>query len=269
MKKMIGLMASMVLLTGSLSAKTIYVFVHGKSSKNHNGTGTTDVNNYWGSAAKAVSGTKYFVGYNGKTDPRTYGSARAQTNLTTVMNQRCKGADTCKIICHSAGCYATEYWLDKLGSSASRRGYKISGVTALAAASGGSELASALNGITFGFGGNAMDKSLIVNTARYSFNHNDTAGVTVSHVPGYKGMFGASLILPGEDDYAVAFHSACGYNKAGGMNRCQSTFKKKVGIWPFRSTKTYKQFSGHRRAPSLSSKGLKENHSQVKNDGWR
>ncbi|MEM7182340.1 MAG: hypothetical protein AAF518_15605 [Spirochaetota bacterium] len=269
MKKMIGLMASMVLLTGSLSAKTIYVFVHGKSDKNHNGTGTTDVNGYWGNSANAVSGTKYFVGYDGKTDPRTYGSSRAQTNLTTVMNQRCKGADTCKIICHSAGCYATEYWLDKLGGSASSKGYKISGVTALAAASGGSELASALNGATFGFAGNAMDKALIVNTARSSFNHNDTAGVTVSHVPGYKGLAGASLILPGEDDYAVAYHSACGYNQAAGMSKCQSSLTQYEGIWPFRTKKTYKQYSGHRRAPSLNSTGLYKNHSEITNEGWR
>ena len=76
------------------------------------------------------------------------------------------------------------------------KGFKISGVTALAAASGGSELASALNGATFGYAGNAMDKALIVSTARSSFNHNNTAGVTVAHVPGYKGLAGASAILP-------------------------------------------------------------------------
>ena len=79
-----------------------------------------------------------------------------------------------------------------MGGTASSKGFKISGVTALAAASGGSELASALNGITFGYGGNAMDNALIVGNARSSFNHNNTAGVTVAHVPGYKGMIGAS-----------------------------------------------------------------------------
>jgi hypothetical protein len=267
--KLIALMIFGMLFSSAVSAGTIYVFVHGKSSKNHNGTGTTDVNSYWGSSANAVSGTKYFVGYDGTTDPRTFGTARAQTNLTAVMNARCKGADTCKLICHSAGCYATEYWLDKLGGSASSKGYKISGVTALAAASGGSELASALNGISFGFGGNAMDKALIVGTARSSFNHNDTAAVTISHVPGYKGMFGASLILPGEDDYAVAYHSSCGYNRTGGVSKCQSSLTQKEGIWPFRSDVTYKQFTGHTRAPSVPVAGLYENHSELTNDGWR
>ncbi|MCB1141628.1 MAG: hypothetical protein KDK54_05280 [Leptospiraceae bacterium] len=258
-----------LLFAGSLSAGTVTVFVHGKSGSNHCGTGTTDVNSYWGSNANSVSGTKYFVGYDGTTDPRTYGSCRAQTNLSTVLAQRCKGADTCKIVCHSAGCYATEYWLSNLGGTASAKGFKISGVTALAAASGGSELASALNGLTFGYAGNAMDKALIVSTARSSFNHNNTAGVTVSHVPGYKGMFGASAILPGEDDYAVAYHSSCGYSQAVGVSKCQGSLTQYEGIWPFGSNKTYVQYSGHRRAPSVGSSGLYENHSELTNDGWR
>ncbi len=253
----------------SLSAGTITVFVHGKSGKNHSGTGTTDVNSYWGADPNTVAGTKYFVGYDGTSDPRTYGTDRAQTNLTTVLTQRCKSVDTCKIVCHSAGCYATEYWLSNLGGTASSKGFKISGVTALAAASGGSELASALNGLTFGFSGNAMDKALIVNTARTSFNHNVTAGVTVAHVPGYKGMVAASAILPGEDDFAVAYHSSCGYSTVGGLNKCQSSITQSEGVWPFNSNKTYAQYSGHTRAPSVPVEGLYENHSELTNDGWR
>ena len=261
--------AASVLLTASLSAGTITVFVHGKSGSNHNGTGTTDVNSYWGANANSVSGTKYFVGYDGTSDPRTYGTARAQTNLTTVLTQRCKGLDTCKIVCHSAGCYATEYWLSNLGGTASSKGFKISGVTALAAASGGSELANSLNAITFGYSGNAMDKALIVTTARSSFNHNNTAGVTVAHVPGYKGMAGASAILPGEDDYAVAYHSACGYSTVGGLSKCQSSITQSEGVWPFNSNVTYYQYTGHVRAGSVPVAGLYENHSELTNDGWR
>ena len=258
-----------VLLSASLSAGTITVFVHGKSSSNHNGTGTTDVNNYWGASANAVSGVKYFVGYDGTTDPRTYGTARAQTNLTTVLVNQCKGLDTCKIVCHSAGCYATEYWLSNLGGTASSKGFKISGVTALAAASGGSELASALNGITFGYGGNAMDNALIVGNARSSFNHNNTAGVTVAHVPGYKGMIGASAILPGEDDYAVAYHSSCGYSTVGGLSKCQSSLVQYEGIWPFGGNVTYTQYIGHIRAPSVAVEGLYKDHSEITYEGWR
>ncbi|EIE02543.1 hypothetical protein LEP1GSC185_1805 [Leptospira licerasiae serovar Varillal str. VAR 010] len=257
------------LFAGSLSAQTYTVFIHGKSDSNHNGVGTTDVNNYWGSAPNSVSGAKIFVGYDGTTDPRTYGTARAQTNVTTGLNTYCKGTNSCKIVCHSAGCYAIEYWLSNLGATASSKGYNLTKVTALASASGGSELASALNGITFGFGGNAMDKSLIVGTARGAYNHNNTAGITVYQVPGYKGMAGASLILPGEDDYAVAFHSSCAYNKSGGVSVCQSSLTQSEGIWPFNSNVTYTQFQGHTRAPSVGSSGLYLNHSELKNEGWR
>ena len=260
---------AILLLSASLSAGTITVFVHGKSSSNHNGTGTTDVNNYWGTAPNAVSGIKYFVGYDGTTDPRTYGAARAQTNLTTVLVNQCKGLDTCKIVCHSAGCYATEYWLSNLGGTASSLGFKISGVTALAAASGGSELASALNGITFGYGGNAMDVALIVSNARSSFNHNNTGGVTVAHVPGYKGMIGASAILPGEDDYAVAYHSSCGYSIVGGLSKCQSSLIQYEGIWPFGGNVTYGQYIGHTRAPSVAVEGLYKDHGELTYEGWR
>jgi hypothetical protein len=258
-----------LLSVASISAGTITVFVHGKSGKNHCGTSTTDVNSYWETNANAVSGTKYFVGYDGTSDPRTYGSCRAQTNLSTVLAQRCKGVDTCKIVCHSAGCYATEFWLSTLGGTASSKGYKISGVTALAAASGGSELASALNGVTFGYAGNAMDKALIVSTARSAFNHNNTGGITIAHVPGYKGMVAASAILPGEDDYAVAYHSSCAYSQAGGLSKCQSSITVSEGVWPFNSNKTYTQYSGHVRASSVPVAGLYENHSEVCNDGWR
>jgi len=252
-----------------LNAESYVVFVHGKSSSNHNGVGTTDVNGYWGSSANAVTGKKIFVGYDGTTDPTTYGTARAQTNLSSALTTYCRTGNTCRIVCHSAGCYATEFWLANLGSTASSRGFVITKVTALAAASGGSELASALNAVSFGFIGNGMDKSLIVSTARGRYNHNNTAGVTINQVPGYKGMIGASLILPGEDDYAVAYHSSCAYSRVGGVSKCQSSLTQSEGIWPFNSNVTYAQYTGHVRAPSLSSAGIYLNHSEIKGEGNR
>ncbi|MDZ4727291.1 MAG: hypothetical protein SH817_14130 [Leptospira sp.] len=258
-----------LLFTAGISAQTYTVFIHGKSGSNHNGVGTTDVNNYWGSSTSTVSGSKIFIGYDGTTDPRTYGASRAQTNVTTGLTNYCKGSNSCKIVCHSAGCYAIEFWLANLGGTASSKGFNLTKVTALAAASGGSELASALNGATFGFAGNAMDKALIVGTARGAFNHNNTGSVGVYHVPGYKGLIGASAILPGEDDYAVAYHSSCGYNKAGGLNKCQTTLTQSEGIWPFNSNVTYTQYTGHYRAPSVTATGLYLDHGQIKTEGYR
>lgn len=256
-------------LGASLSAQNRTVFIHGKSGSNHNGVGTTDVNNYWGTSTNSVSGTKFFIGYDGTTDPRTFGTARAQTNISTGITNFCRGTNSCKIVCHSAGCYAIEFWLSNLGATAASRGFNITSVTALAAASGGSELANSLQGITFGFGGNAMDVSLQTSAARSSFNHNITGGVTIFHVPGYKGMAGASLILPGEDDYAVAYHSSCGYNRTGGLSKCQQSLTQSEGIWPFNSNQTYVQYSGHLRAPSLNSTGLYLDHSEIRSEGNR
>jgi len=264
-----------LLFAATLSAENITIFVHGKSGNNFcNPDNTKDLvpnttTSYWGTMANSVPGKKFFVGYDGTSDPRTYGSCRAQTVLSSVLATKCKGTDVCKIVCHSAGCYATEYWLSNLGGTASSKRYKISGVTALAAASGGSELASALNGITFGYAGNAMDKALIVTNARTSFDHNNTAGITVAHVPGSKGLVGASAILPGEDDFAVAYHSSCGYSQAAGFSKCQSSITQYDGIWPFGGNKTYVQYTGHTRAPSVPTEGLYENHSELCDDGWR
>jgi len=263
-------------ISSAIYSENITIFVHGKSGNNFcNPDDTKDAvlnstTNYWGSMANTVSGKKFFVGYDGTSDPRNYGECRAQTVLSKVLATRCKGTDICKIVCHSAGCYASEYWLSSLGSAtASALNYKISGVTALAAASGGSELASALNAITFGYGGNAMDEALRVTNARTSFNHNLTGGVTVSHVPGSKGLVGASAILPGEDDFAVAYHSSCGINEAAGFSKCQSSITQYEGIWPFGGNKTYSQFIGHTRAPSVPVEGLYKNHSELCDDGWR
>ena len=266
----------MMFLSGAIYSENITIFVHGKSSNNFcNPDDTKDLvvgstTNYWGTMTNTVSGKKFFVGYDGKSDPRTYGSCRAQTVLSKVLATRCKGVDTCKVVCHSAGCYASEFWLSNLGSAtASSLGYKITGVTALAAASGGSELASALNAISFGYAGNAMDQALRVTNARSSFNHNLTGGLNVAHVPGYKGMIGASAILPGEDDFAVAYHSTCGMSEAAGFSKCQSSITQYDGVWPFGGNKTYVQYTGHSRAPSVPVEGLYKNHSEICDDGWR
>jgi hypothetical protein len=262
---------SIFFLTLQLSAINYIIFVHGKSRSNHNGVGTTDVNNYWGAASGVVTGNKIFVGYDGTSDPTTYGTARAQTNISTALTRYCKVGNSCRIICHSAGCYATEFWLSTAlgGTTASAKGFYITKVTALASASGGSELASALNGVTFGYAGNAMDKALIVSTARGRYNHNNTGGVPIFQVPGYKGMAGASAILPGEDDYAVAYHSSCAYSKAGGVSKCQSSLTQSEGIWPYNTNVTYAQYQGHAIAPSLTSTGLYKNHSELTYEGNR
>lgn len=205
-----------------LSAATYTIFVHGRSGSNHCGTGTTDVNNYWGSAKNiSTSTTKYFVGYDGSSDPRTWGSCRAQTQLYSVLESRCKGSNNCRLICHSAGCYATEYFLDKTSTN-----YNIDFILASSSAAGGSELANA----AFWASGN-MDDALKTANARGSYNHNDMKGVGIWAIAGYKGTWYASWILPGEDDGAVSLHSTCGHNSTGSHNDCKKARYSSHYIW--------------------------------------
>ena len=204
-----------------LSAATYTIFVHGRSD-NHCGTSTTDVGNYWGNAKNInTSTTKYFVGYDGGSDPRTWGSCRAQTQLHSVLTSKCKGSNNCKIICHSAGCYATEYYLDKTAS-----GLNIDVVIASSSAAGGSELAN----LAF-WASNNMNDSLKTGNARGSYNHNDMKGIGIWALAGYRGTWYASGLLPGEDDGAVSFHSTCGHNSTGSHNSCTKSRYSSHYIW--------------------------------------
>lgn len=212
MKKALSLALFAVALS-SVSAGEYVVFVHGRSG-NHCGTSTTDVNNYWGTAKNiSTSLTKYFVGYDGASDPRTWGSCRAQTNLYTVLEATCKGANSCVIVCHSAGCYASEYFL-----SNSTATYNVKRILASSSAAGGSELANAAFWTSTG-----MVDALKTGNARGSYNHNNMKGIGVYAIAGFKGtLTGASVIMGGEDDGAVAFHSTCGINTTGSYNNCLS-----------------------------------------------
>lgn len=193
------------------------IFVHGRSDKNHCGTSTTDVNDYWKSDKNlATSYQRIFVGYDGKSDPREWGSCRAQSNLWTVLYNNCRAPNNCKIICHSAGCYAVDYFFSTYPSVTSSSSYniKINWVMDVAAATGGSELAN----MAF-WEGNGMVYALKTGNAR-AFNHNVTGGIGMWHLGGYNGWWYTAAFLPGEDDGAVSYHSSCGKNSTGNYNQC-------------------------------------------------
>ena len=200
----------------ALSATNYVIFVHGRSSSNHCGTSTTDVSNYWGTSKNvSTSLTKYFIGYDGASDPRTWGSCRAQTNVYSVMESRCKGANRCRIVCHSAGCYAMEYFISNSATI-----YNIDAIMASSSAAGGSELANMAI-----WASNSMVDALKTSNARGSYNHNNMKGAGIWGLAGYKGDWYASGFLPGEDDGAVAYHSTCGVNTTGSYSNCASGTK--------------------------------------------
>lgn len=225
MKKTGYILLAATLMFGSaasLSAADYTIFIHGRSGTNHCGTGTSDNGNYWGSAKNInTSTTKYFIGYDGGTDPRTYGTCRAQSQITSVLNARCRGSNNCKVICHSAGCYAMEYFLDKTSTN-----YNIDFVMASSSAAGGSELAD----LAF-WANNNMNASLKTGPARSSYNHNDMKGVGIYAVAGYRGVWYASWRLPGSDDGAVALHSTCGHRSRGSHSACNQSRYSSHFIW--------------------------------------
>ena len=213
-KTILGLLAS-ILLAGPIFSADKVVYVHGRSDS-HCGTGTTDVNNYWGDSKNISTGEqRYFVGYDGSTDPRNWGNCRAQSSLWTVLYNQCRGENSCKIVCHSAGCYATDYFLSKYGFVTDSYDVNVRYVLAAASASGGSELAD----LAF-WESNSMVAALKTGTAR-SFNHNVSGGVASYHVAGFDGDWYSSWRLSGEDDGAVAFHTTCGKNTTGSYDDCK------------------------------------------------
>lgn len=233
MKKLTFLFLVVSFLTGAVAAAERVIFVHGRSGTHcdtSNGY-STDVNNYWGNSKSiTTAATKYYVGYDGASDPRTWGSCRAQSKLYQVLEAQCKGTNYCTIICHSAGCYATEYFIDKSATA-----YNIRRIWASSSAAGGSELANAAFWTSTG-----MVEALKTGNARGSYNHNNTRGVGVYAIAGYEATWtGASVILPGEDDGAVAYHTTCGINTTGSYSNCLSGTRYSYHyIWSGRASGT-------------------------------
>ncbi len=223
-------------------AANYVVFVHGKGG-NSSGLSDTDGSRWgnsdsYGPANKTRSSgawARRFVNYDSTQDPRTTGSTRAQTKLQTAINNYCSGSNRCVVVCHSAGCYATEYWLATHSPPA---GFLY--VVAGASAAGGSSIADigtnataispflALLGWAVAGEPNAMTVSLRTGTAR-SFNHN-VPERTIYCLAGHKSSQPAATAIKGEDDKLVNFSGACGYNKHGTMTNCNDGSNAKYSL---------------------------------------
>jgi hypothetical protein len=205
MRKQLYFFTVAILAISSLFAGESVIFVQGRGGtcgSDYN----TDAGNYWGTSKNINTVLpKYFVHYDGYSDPRTGGSCRAQTKLYQVLEAKClrSRGDYCYIICHSAGCYATEYFISTRNVSR----YGIILVYNSSSAAGGSELAN----LAFWASGD-MDDALKTWNARGSYNHNNMKGIPFFMIPGAMPLPVTSQLIPGEDDGAVGFHSTCGIN---------------------------------------------------------
>jgi hypothetical protein len=129
---------------------------------------------------------------------------------TKYLDVYCKGSNWCYIINYSAGDAITKYTQAMYAPS-----WNIGYVITAAGASGGSEIAGSFGSL---FACN-LTKDLTVSKMRSMYNHNDTNGIAIYRTGGYKGIFGSSALLPGEDDGAVAYHSSAGCSSSGSFSR--------------------------------------------------
>lgn len=185
---------------------------------------------YWGPAGTAAGVNKKAVnwdGYNHVSD--TNGLIR------NALDCYCTGPNWCYVAAHSAGNLQIGYALSLYGGTArykknatpgsdgscansdgtTQTGWNIKWVNVAAGAAGGSELANA--------GDWALSEPLVSDlktaTARAMYDHNNTRGKMFYLWAGAKGT-AYSFILPGQDDEAVAYHSAGGISGSGGGSYC-------------------------------------------------
>jgi len=129
------------------------------------------------------------------------GLADSSTTLNVYLNQCCTGTNLCYVLNYSGGDAVMGH---RFANSSTN--WNLNWVGTSAGAGGGSELSG--NDAAEAWGPCDYANHLGTSEARNAYNHNDTNGETVYHIGGYDGWWYSSWLLPGEDDGAVAYHSA-------------------------------------------------------------
>jgi hypothetical protein len=129
------------------------------------------------------------------------GLSQSSATLGKYLDQCCGGTNACYVINYSGGDNVMGH---RFANSSTN--WNIYWVGTSGGAAGGSELSG--NFLADIFGPCDYAGHLGTSESRNSYNHNDTNGKTVYHIGGYDGWWYSSAFLPGEDDGAVAFHSA-------------------------------------------------------------
>jgi hypothetical protein len=240
MRKQLYFFTVAILAISSLFAGESVIFIHGRGGT----CGSdyyTDAGNYWGTSKNINTALpKYFVTYDGYSDPRNWGSCRAQSKIYEVLEAKClkSQGNSCDIICHSAGCYAIEYFISTRDVSR----YAINFVVNSGSAAGGSELAD----LKFWASGD-MDAALQTSNARGSYNHNNMKGIPFQMLAGYKGWWYTAWYLPGEDDGAVAFHSSCGDSIVESISNCPPDSRRYLYHYIWRGVSPYSDWSSSKQ----------------------
>lgn len=121
--------------------------------------------------------------------------------LGIYLDQCCTGSNLCYVLNYSGGGPLMGHRFANASTN-----WNINWVGTSAGADGGSELSG--NDAAEAWGPCDYANHLGTSEVRNAYNHSDTNGETVYHIGGYDGWWYSSWALPGEDDGAVAYHSA-------------------------------------------------------------
>jgi hypothetical protein len=227
-----ALMLSVALLTcaaGMVYATNYSLWINGRS--NTAAPGNHADFTYWGPSSTLAGVNKKSVNWDGfnRISDQNY-------RVRDALDCYCTGDNWCYVAAHSAGDLQIGYALSLYGGSArpkqnaspnangqcsaaasggTQTGWNIKWVNIAAGAAGGSELSNAGSWAV----SDPLVSDLKTSTARAMYDHNQTRSKMFYMYAGAKGTL-YSAILPGQDDEAVAYHSAGGVSGSGGAGFC-------------------------------------------------
>lgn len=254
--KALCLMAGSLMLFWASSAQATthnILLIHGRSDSSGEtfGTLTWDQHKYWeGKLPATADGHVFFVQWDA--DHKYFDDHNwpgGQAVIRDAVNRHCQytaaaGYQECYIICHSAGCAASEYFMANDNYCCNPDFFAH--VMEAGSAAGGSELASwswlwPPSQMT-------IDASIVPTYARSHFNHNNMQGVVIRGIGGSNNdtldacigvwpvqwnsnnnpqcsvcnsvIFSVQLEC---SDGAVPLHSSCGHNRDASFIDCNST----------------------------------------------
>jgi hypothetical protein len=184
---------------------------------------------YWGPGTTEAGVNKKSVNWDGYNRIST-----TNGGIRDALDCYCTGTNWCYVAAHSAGNLQIGYALSLYGGSTrsvrnaapnssgvcgttggTQTGWNVKWVDIAAGAAGGSELADAGSWAV----ADPLTGDLKTSTARAMYDHNQTRAKWFYMFAGAKGTL-YSGILAGQDDEAVAYHSAGGVSGSGGSSYC-------------------------------------------------
>jgi hypothetical protein len=185
---------------------------------------------YWGPSGTAAGVNKKSVNWDGfnRISNQNY-------RIRDALDCYCTGTNWCYIAAHSAGNLQIGYAMSLYGGTArykktptanaagtcsnsdgtTQTGWNIKWVDVAAGAGGGSELANLGSWAV----SDPLTSDLKTATARAMYDHNQTRAKWFYMYAGSNGAAQSGL-MPGQDDQAVAYHSAGGVSGSGGAAYC-------------------------------------------------